>query len=64
MTRYFYAPHTDKEVPLTYHYLKYCYVYNPTTGKPMRMPYWKTNEDWLLFHTHQDCINYYKGGMQ
>ena len=55
---------TNKQAALYLAYSKRFYVYNPTTGKPIRMSYWKTNEDWLLFHTYQDCINYYKEGMQ
>ena len=61
MTRYFYFPHTDKELPVTKHWSLNTKVWILDTARhtPLQVKFIDTNEEDLLFETSEACINYY-----
>lgn len=61
MTRYFYFPHSNKELPITKHYQldTLVWVLEPATFTPVQIQFCNTKESWLLFETRQACINFY-----
>ena len=64
MTRYFYFPHSKKELPvfsLIYEIVNVkVWILNPNTHKPIEVKFLDTKENWILFNNKADCENYYK----
>mgnify|MGYP003150092326 CR=1 FL=1 len=62
MTRYFYFPHSDKELPVASHYAldRLVWILDTARHLPMAIRLIDTSEDWLLFETEDACIAYYE----
>ena len=61
MTRYYYHPHSDKELPVTYHYglTRKVWILDTARHLPMAVRLIDTDEDCLLFESEQACSSYY-----
>ena len=63
MTRYYYFPHSDKELPrIIWDYRaveQIVWILDPARHLPMAIRLIDTDEDCLLFETEQACSSYY-----
>ena len=62
MTRHFYFPHSDKELPVSYIYglNRIVWILDPARHKTKSIRLIDTKEDWLLFEDKNSCIEYYE----
>jgi len=62
MKRYFYFPHSGKEIAVTKHWGLGCKVWmlETSTHTPIQVRFLDTKEDDLLFETAEACSQYYE----
>ena len=59
MTRYFYFPHSNKEIPVTksFNLAQVVWIYSP--AGPLAITFRSSKDSWLLFETKEACAAYY-----